>query len=753
MPLVSRFVDWIVRWRWPLLGLGLLIAALAWLPAGRLKFDETIETMFSPRDPLLVPFRQLKRTFGGDEVVLAAYTDPQLMTPAGLARVERLRAKLAATPGVQAALSLGSTPAGAAIVEPGPLSQALVGLFEGYLIGPDRQTTAVLCVLQPKHVARTSRRETIDALRRIVEAHAPDSGVLAGEPVMIADGFRYLERDGRILATTSTVLLSLTILLCFRSVRWVLIPLALVQWTILVNEALLSASGAQLTMVSSMLDAVITVVGIATVMHVIVRYREQRTHGRPPDESMRTVGAALAAPVFWAIATDAMGFGSLLITSVGPVQDFGLMMALGSLLVLPAVVLLVPGLGLAGRLDADPKPAWGEHWLEAGLRKLVAWVHHHPLPVAVVTVILAGGASLGVIWLRVETDFTKNFRAASPIVRSYDFVETRLGGAGIWDVIVPAPERLDQAFINKLARLEDRLRNEVVLIDAAGGKTHGLTKVLGLPDVLGVIPALPLGRVAAALPVETRLKMVEAQLPEVVRSLRGRDPEQNGQGYVRIMLRARERQTAENKQRLIAEVTRIAREEFPQAQVTGIFVLLASLIGSLVRDQWLTFLVAMLGIGMMLLVALRSPRLAAIALVPNVLPTLMVTGLLGWLGLALNMGAAMIAAVSMGMSVDSAIHYLRDYLELRRKERPVRAALEAAHESAGRAMVFSTLALIVGFSALARSEFIPTIYFGVLVSLTMLGGLVGNLVVLPLLLTVVEDRAVPPPAGMRRAQG
>lgn len=740
MTLVQIFADFIVRWRWPLLGLGILIGALAWLPADRLKFDESIETMFSQRDPLLGPFRQLKRTFGGDEVVLAAYTDPQLMTPAGLARVETLRKELAATPGVQAALSLGSTPAGAAIVTPGPLSQALVNLFEGYLIGPDKQTTAVLCVLQPKHVAQTSRRGTIDALRRAVEAHAPESGMLAGEPVMIADGFRYLERDGKILATTSTVLLSLTILLCFRSVRWVLIPLALVQWTILVNEALLSASGAQLTMVSSMLDAVITVVGIATVMHVIVRYREVRERGKPPERGMRMVGASLASPVFWALATDAMGFGSLLVTSVGPVQDFGLMMALGSLLVMPAVILLVPGLGLAGKFDADPKPAWGEHWLEAGLRKLVGWVHHHPWPVALVTLGLAGVFSLGILWIKVETDFTKNFRAGSPIVRSYDFVETRLGGAGIWDIIVPAPAQLDPAFIDKLAKLEQRLRTEVVLADAAGQKSPGLTKVLGLPDVLAVIPALPGGVFAAALPVETKVTMVEAQLPEVVRSLRGRDPEQNNQTYARIMLRARERQTAENKQQLIDDVTRIAREEFPQAQVTGIFVLLASLIDSLVRDQWLTFLVAATGIGIMLLIALRSPRLAVIALVPNVFPTLMVTGLLGWLGLKLNMGAAMIAAVSMGMSIDSAIHYLRDYLELRRREQPVRAALEAAHDSAGRAMVFSTLALVVGFSALARSEFIPTIYFGVLVSLTMLGGLVGNLVVLPLLLTVVDGR-------------
>jgi predicted RND superfamily exporter protein len=123
-----------------------------------------------------------------------------------------------------------------------------------------------------------------------------------------------------------------------------------------------------------------------------------------------------------------------------------------------------------------------------------------------------------------------------------------------------------------------------------------------------------------------------------------------------------------------------------------------------------------------------------IAMIPNAFPITVITGLMGWLGVRLNMGAAMIAAVSMGLAVDASIHYIAEYLEARRHGRSVQAALHSVHQRAGRALVFSTMALIVGFMALCLSQFVPLIYFGVLMSLSMLGGLIGNLVLLPLLL-------------------
>jgi predicted RND superfamily exporter protein len=487
-------------------------------------------------------------------------------------------------------------------------------------------------------------------------------------------------------------------------------------------------------MVSSMLTAIVTVVGVATVIHLIVRFREERDAGRAPREALLRAGALLAAPIFWACATDAVGFGSLQVASVGPIQDFGAMMAVGSMLVILSVALLVPGLALWGRIDADPKRAWGEGRLEAGLGRTLAAVERRPKLIAAVVFLVAAGAAAGSYRLRVETDFTANFRASSPIARSYRYVETHLGGAGVWDVMLPspAPKDLDWRYLSRVAKLEARLRREV----------PGLTKVISLADaVKAAAPRDPdqisLAFLRTSLVLAAKARM-QSKMPVFYAALLGEDPREPGQHYLRIMLRARERQPSEQKRAMIEAVRRISREEFPAARVTGYFVLLTNLIDSMVRDQWRTFGVAMLGIAAMMVVALRSLVWTVIAMAPNVLPVVVVMGAMGWLGLKINMGAAMIAAVSLGLSIDSSIHYLSSFRRARAEGLSVSAALHRVQQSVGRALFFATLALIVGFSALAQSQFVPTIYFGVLVSLTMLGGLAGNLVVLPLLLTLTE---------------
>ena len=176
------------------------------------------------------------------------------------------------------------------------------------------------------------------------------------------------------------------------------------------------------------------------------------------------------------------------------------------------------------------------------------------------------------------------------------------------------------------------------------------------------------------------------------------------------------------------------------AQVTGSYVLLTNLITSVSRDQWTCFAVATLGVGVMMALAFRSPLLALIALIPNVLPILGVLARWATWVCAVNMGAAMIAAVSMGLSVDSSIHYITAFRRACAGGLGVTQALDEVQKSVGRAAVYSTIALIVGFLALTTSQFVPTIYFGSLVSLAMLGGLLGNIVILPLLLHMAYAR-------------
>ncbi len=744
----------LVAWRWALLAVAAVLSIAAWPASRRVEFDRSIENMFPAEAPILAPYARLKRVFGGNEVVLAVYEDAHLLDPSaeGIRRVAEVSKRLQAIPGVQGVLSL-DRPLGELIVDPkSKVAAALRNIFSGYTHSRDGRVVSVACMLDDEKSAPVPRRETIDRLRAAMDSLP--HGMIAGEPVMVVDGFRYVEEDGRRLGVWSTILLAATIVLLFRSLRWVLIPIAVVQMTLLLTRAALVWSGLRLSMVSSMLTAIVTVVGVATVVHVIVRFRESREKGDSAPEAIARCGVLLAAPIMWACSTDAIGFLSLKQARVGPVQDFGVMMAIGSLLVLLATPLLIPGLALWGKRDLDPRRVWGESFLDRQLRASARWVEHFPGRVVMISlapaVLLASGA-----WrLDVETDFTKNFRAGSPIVKSYDFIETHLGGAGVWDIVLPAEEKITWKYLQKVNILEQRLREEVVVQDAQGDQRPGLTKVLSLAD--GVIAGAPLD--LASVPSSTiRNGMISAglagmrsRMPVFMHALYSEDPAQPGRYYFRIMLRSRERQPSAAKRAVIEQVQKISREEFPQAEVTGFFVLLTHLIDSMIQDQWRTFGIATLGIFLMMFVAMRSPMLALLSLVPNALPIIVVMGLMGWLHLKINMGAAMIAAVSMGLAVDSSVHYVAAFRRARAQGLRTAEAIGVVQQSVGRAMIFSTLALIVGFSVLCTSNFVPTIYFGVLVSLSMLGGLAGNLMLLPALLRLtVRDRPAPdePPAA------
>ncbi len=825
--MTARLVLWLIRWRWLALLLAVVLVAAAYPVSRELSFDRSIENMFAADDPLLPPYRRLKQLFAGNEVVLVAYADPLLMTPEGYGRVAALTDKLAAVDGVTSTISMSRTPLGAAIVDDQPASRKMIGLLEGYAVGPDtghgRTTAAVVCMLDStQHDA--ARQDTINAIRSEVRGHELPA-VMVGEPVMVTDGFRFVNDDGRTLGYTSLVLLSATILVCFRSLRWMLIPLAVIQLTLVLTWATLVLSRLQLSMVSSMLTAIVTVIAVATVIHVIVRFRDARARGASPRRAMFVAARRLAVPIALACMTDAVGFGALLWARVGPVQDFGVMMSVGSLLVIAAVALLVPALALAGRFDVDPHRAWGERSLDAGLNRLIETILARPRAIGLIAAVVGLLVAAGGFNLRVETNFTKNFRATSEIARSYQFVESNLGGAGVLDVVAKVPDDLDAAFVERLRELGRRLRTEVGGSRPADAGGEKLTKVLSLADVLDatrpgeLLAVVPVEQMAAAISVdevlaevtvrelmdivppkmflaaiklpaplkamakflpantvirnmpeatleplvkqispETFLRIVPpAKLDEIwgklsvalkLRVMRRMVPEMidalvtADNGNVRIMLRAREQASADEKQAIIEKTGAIAGGEFAEAggavDVTGFYVLLTSLVESMVRDQWVCFCWAVAGIGLMMLAAFRSLRLALIALVPNVVPIMMVMGGMGWLGLRINMGAAMIAAVSMGLSIDSSIHYLSAFRRARRRGKPVREALHEVHHSVGRALVFATLALIVGFTALCGSQFVPTVYFGALVSLSMLGGLLGNLVVLPVLLILTK---------------
>lgn len=746
--LLTRAVDGLMRWKGAVLAAALGITVLATPLAYRLEFDQSLEAFFAPDDPLLIDWLQSQSWFGEDEFILVAYSDPELVQTTGegaeqsvavsTPRLNHLRdfaRELSRVPGLvpestQSLEGLMRPKFGTSFAERvvarsyARLKQEQILDFgEHLVISHDRQTTAVILRMVPHGSEPIPRDATFRKIRELAAAHDPPAAV-AGEPIQVNDMFRYVDQDSRVLGWASSGILCAMLLFLFRSLRWVVLPLLVTHVTLVWTKAVLVASGTRLSMVSSTLTSLVTIIAIATVTHVTVNFRELRlTMDRLP--AFRETMLRLGPPVFWTCTTTAIGFGSLVTSEIVPLQSFGLMLALAAMLVLVACVAILPGGALLWRLDSDPRPTLAESKLVRFLQHLGCGVERHPQAWLIGLTLMSVVTGAGLWRLRVETDFSKNFRESSEIVQALQFFERELGGAGTWEVGFSAPPEMTEETLQPVRQLADELRR----LELADGAR--LTKVIALSDGVDFAPGNG---------VEQKLERLTAIQPEFVSSLYNADA-----GRMRIVLRALEQQPAEVKLGLIERVTAIARGHYPDAKPTGFYLLLSHIIHSLLKDQLVSFLLASAGIFVGMSIAFRNVWIGLLSLLPNMFPLVLVIGGMGWVGVPINIGTAMIASVSMGLTVDSSIHYIAGYLRARESGATYAEALRSTHGTVGVAMVFANFALALGFLVLALSNFIPLVYFGILVSLSMLGGLLGDLVMLPLLLRWVPVQVAATP--------
>jgi predicted RND superfamily exporter protein len=186
-----------------------------------------------------------------------------------------------------------------------------------------------------------------------------------------------------------------------------------------------------------------------------------------------------------------------------------------------------------------------------------------------------------------------------------------------------------------------------------------------------------------------------------------------------------------------------------QVHLTGMLVLYNNLLHSLFRSQILTAGAVFLAILLMFMVLFRSFGLALVAIVPNLFAAALVLGLMGWLGIALDLMTITIAAISIGIAVDDTIHYVHRYRHEFHRDGDYRAAVARSHASIGRALFYTTLTITLGFSILTLSSFVPTIYFGLFTGIAMLAALVADLSLLPQLLVRFKPLGAPAPAPVQ----
>jgi predicted RND superfamily exporter protein len=361
------------------------------------------------------------------------------------------------------------------------------------------------------------------------------------------------------------------------------------------------------------------------------------------------------------------------------------------------------------------------------MNRLILWVYHHPRAIVIGVLAVVLPVALGLVRLSYETNYINLFRPETRVVGDYFEVESKLGGIGLVELVVPMGKTMSPRSLADLRAVERRIQGIRVSDPTA------LAGILSLATVLD-----PDGRIAA-LPQDRQERLIADKLELIRASSEGgliRSFWNAETGDTRFLIRLKEQQSAADKSRIFRLATAAAAETFgPESYLTGLSFLMTRTTEAIIATQWTTFLWSAISILLMLTLAFRSFVLAVLAILPTMLSVALVLGLMGWFKIKLDMATALVASVALGLSVDDTFHCLLQF-HRDRKVRRFRRRLFESYQVSGPGVILSSLAVAVGFAALRASEFEPFINFGTMVGIATAGSTLGNLVLLPACLTL-----------------
>jgi predicted RND superfamily exporter protein len=621
----------------------------------------------------------------------------------------------------------------------------------GAITAEESQVLADIEAEYARYTVTTSERQTaaIAQIRSILINYRSDAQIFLGGAPMIADDLVTFVRDD--LSSFSFGVLGFIIValgLIFRKVRWVVLPLVCcaVAGTIMVG--VLGLMDWRVTVVSSNFISLLLIITISLTVHLTVRYRELRAtrHFSSHDKLLQHAVLSMFKPCLYTGLTTAVAFGSLIVSGISPIISFGWMMVMGVLAALTVVFFLFPAILTLLPVDQTKLSSDMRLNLTSTLATVTDKLKDKVLYLYAVVLLLS---VIGLARLQVENSFIDYFREKTEIFQGMSLLDEKLGGTLSFDVVVDLPEEagsfedgFDDGFDDGFGGASDsdaywftapkmdqvKAIHEYLENDPQTGKVLSFGAVIQLAEKLngydpidGLLWAVLYSRIPDALKDTVLTPFVSIK-----------------ENQLRFNVRVIESDPDLKRNELLQRVEKGIEQEFgftdEQVNVTGILVLYNNVLQSLYESQILTLGVVMLAIMLMFLLLFRSLKIAIICIIPNAIAAAFVLGIMGWLGIPLDIMTITIAAISVGIGVDNTIHYMHRFKREFPRFGNYRDTMFFCHNSIGRAMYFTSMTIVAGFSILALSNFIPTIVFGLLTSLAMLVALVGSLTLLPQLL-------------------
>ena len=603
-----------------------------------------------------------------------------------------------------------------------------------------------------KRQLNQKRHDTIVAVREVMERHRDAGSLVLGGVSMIADDMiTFIRNDLVTFGLGVFVFLVVMLAIVFRAIRWVVLPLASCFFAGLSMMGLLGLAGWQVTVISSNFISLMLILTMSMNVHLVVRHRQLvRDH---PDMAHPARVLMTMQKMFWpclyTALTTILAFGSLVLSSIKPVIDFGWMMSLGLVVTFAVSFLLFPSLlavlGPAQKGESASVPGLK---FTATLSRITAQRGRLVITTSLALAILGG---IGITRLEVENSFINYFGKDTEIYRGLKLIDRELGGTTPLDVIVrfePEPEiaASDESDDDLALLLGSVSQGDPVDYWFTPRKIKTVSMVhdflesrYGVGQVLSLASLIRVGESISKAPFDTfELAVLYKRMPDDLKAALLSPYVSIERDEVRLTARIRDSLPDLRRNVLLQEIQSGLEKELnlePEAfQVSGLVVLYNNMLQSLFSSQIMSLGVVMLGIALMLLILFRSLRLAVIGIAPNLLAAAIILGVMGWARIPLDMMTITIASITLGIAVDNSIHYIYRFRSEIGRVGDYVETLHYCHANIGRAIFYTAITIIAGFSILVLSNFLPTIYFGVFTALGMAMALLASLTLLPRLI-------------------
>mgnify|MGYP001043580353 CR=1 FL=1 len=754
------------------------------------RLDASSETLLIEGDPDLKYLQEITERYGSKEFLVLTYSPNEgMVTESSINNLLSLKYKIQSLDWVHSVVTLLDIPL--LNNSEAPLQERLESfttlkdegvdtergfkeilnspVFRNFVISEDGNTSGIIVYIKKndlkdlenktdeeieiyKDTLKKKNHENITEIREIIKSYEDIGKIyLGGIPMIADDMMSFIKSDIIVFGLGVLLFIIATLWFVFRKLIWIIVPISSCFFSVLIMTGLLGLLGWKVTVISSNFIALMLILTMAMNIHMSTRFLQLK-NDFPNLDNFKIISMTTGKmfwPIIYTVLTTICAFLSLIFSGIKPIIDFGWMMTFGLITSFIITFTLLPTLlNFMSNNNISIKKEDEGSKITAFLGKISI---NNKSIIFVITGFILIASVLGISRLEVENSFINYFNKNTEIYKGMKLIDEKLGGTTPLEVILKFPKPIEEksseddefeSWDDEESQDDEKYwftKDKIDKIQSVHNYLDSLPaigKVLSFSSIIEVATQLnnnkPLGTLEMGVLYSKIPEGIKKEIIDPYISIKDNE--------ARISLRIIDSQEGLRRNDLINKINydlenelKLSKEEF---KLGGVLILFNNLLQSLFKSQILTLGLVMTGIFIMFLILFKNVKLSLIGVVPNFIAAFFILGIIGLLGIPLDMMTITIAAITIGIAVDNSIHYIYRFKEEFTKTNDYNKTLKTCHSTVGVAILNTSITIVFGFSILVFSKFIPTIYFGVFTGIAMLLAMISVLTLLPSLLLI-----------------